>query len=354
MALNADLVAFIKESLRQGQKRDQIQQVLADAGWPVGQVRRALARFADIEFPVPVPRPATSTRPREAFLYVVMFMALFVGSFSFGGVLFALVDLTVPDPAAVPPEIIRELLRWSISQLVVACPLFLFMSRVIRRGIEAQPGGRRSKIRLQLTYLTLFVGSCVLIGTVAALVHSLLGGDLTTRFVLKALSVAGIAGCTSAYYLMDLRESERDPRGAADSARRARLPLIAAAVVTVFVVAGIVQLGPPADQRSFRLDMRRAQDLQGISSAVDRYEATHERLPESLDELLAGSNMRVASKDPVTDDAYEYLVGEGSAYQLCAVFATNTENRDPRTGGPFSRHAAGRHCFQLRAQRDRD
>ena len=98
-------------------------------------------------------------------------------------------------------------------------------------------------------------------------------------------------------------------------------------------------------------------DLQVIARAMDRYEAMHERLPATLDELQRNSDIRVAITDPVTLEPYGYETGSGTAYELCAVFELATTSaeaeRELRRGRPFSRHEAGRHCFQLRVERDR-
>ena len=353
MAVNPELVGFVREGLERGLARGQMEDVLVRAGWPADQVRRALAGFADVAFPIPVPRPAVSTRPREAFLYVVLFMALFVSAFNLGAVLFALIDLALPDPAGLPPVVIREVLRLSVAALLVASPVFAFVTRIVRRGVEAQPSARASRIRQQLTYLTLFIASCVLVGAVTAILYSFLGGELTARFVLKALTVTAIAGGAFGYYLRDLRDAERDARDARAPRRRDPLAAAAAVAVAAALVAGLVALGSPAGQRRERLDARRAQDLEAISRAVDRFEATRERLPTSLDELRRGSDTVVPILDPVTRETYGYQTGEGTAYELCAVFALATVDRDPRGARPFSRHEAGRHCFPLRADGDR-
>ena len=353
MALSPELVGFVREGLERGLAREQMRDILIRAGWPADQVRRALAGFADVEFPIPVPRPAVSTRPREAFLYVVLFMALFVSAFNLGAVLFALIDLALPDPAGLPTVVIREMLRFSVSALLVASPVFAFVTRVVRRGVEAQPSARASRIRQQLTYLTLFIASCVLVGAVTAILYSFLGGELTARFVLKTLTVTAIAGGAFGYYLQDLRAAERDPRTAREPHRRDPLPAVAGIAVAVAVVAGLVALGSPAGQRRERLDVRRASDLEAISQAIDRYETTHERLPASLDELRRGSDTQVTIADPVTGATYGYEAGEGTAYELCAVFESSTTESELRRGRPFSRHEAGRHCFQLRAAGDR-
>jgi len=49
-----------------------------------------------------------------------------------------------------------------------------------------------------------------LIGDFTSLVYSLLGGELTVRFVLKVLTVGVIAGTIFWYYLSDLRLDEKD------------------------------------------------------------------------------------------------------------------------------------------------
>ena len=116
------------------------------------------------------------------------------------------------------------------------------------------------------------------------------------------------------------------------------------------VVAGLVALGSPAGQRRERLDARRAQDLDAISQAIDRYEATRERLPATLVELQRGSDVQVAITDPVTSEPYGYEAGEGTAYELCATFELATTERELRRERRFSRHEAGRHCFPLRAR----
>ena len=353
MAISSELVGFVREGLERALPREQIADILTRAGWPPDQVRQALAGFADVESPIPVPRPTVSTRPREAFLYVVMFMALFVSAFGLGAVLFRLIDLALPDPAGLPPEVIRELLRVSVSALAVAGPVFAFVAGVVRRGVGAQPGSRASRIRLQLTYLTLFVASCVLIGAVTALIYSFLGGELTVRFVLKSLTVAAIAGGAFGYYLRDLREAEREPGEARATRRRDPVPAFAAVAAMVALVAGLAALGSPTGRRLERLDARRAQDLDAISRAIDRYEATHERLPASLDELQRNSDVQVAITDPVTLAPYGYEAGAGAAYELCATFERATVERERHRGRPFSRHEAGRHCFSLRADPDR-
>ena len=117
-----------------------------------------------------------------------------------------------PDPTASPlaPEFARQAIRWSVAYLIVAFPIFLALSRRVGRELASDPAKRGSKVRRWLTYMTLFVAAAVLIGDVANLVFSLLGGELTVRFCLKVLTVAAIAGTAFWYYLSDLRRDEQE------------------------------------------------------------------------------------------------------------------------------------------------
>jgi len=81
---------------------------------------------------------------------------------------------------------------------------------MIARQVGRDPVKRASPVRKWLTYLTLFIAATVLIGDLITLVYNALGGELTTRFLLKVLTVAVIAGGTFGYYLWDLRQDERE------------------------------------------------------------------------------------------------------------------------------------------------
>jgi hypothetical protein len=103
-------------------------------------------------------------------------------------------------------------MRWNISTLVISLPIFLYLARLTNRAVGIDPIKRMSPVRRWLTYLTLFVSACVLIGDVVNLVYSFLAGELTVRFLLKVVTVGAIAGTAFWYYLSDLRADEADAR----------------------------------------------------------------------------------------------------------------------------------------------
>jgi hypothetical protein len=212
MAASDELTGFVREALSRGVPRAEVEAVLRQAGWDPKQVSAAITAFAPIDFPVPVPRPRTSLSAREAFIYLLLFSTMYVVAFQFGSLLFNFINQAFPDPAVTQFERSRrESIRFSVSSLIVALPVFLYMSRLTHRETALDPAKRTSSVRRWLTYLTLFSAACVLIGDVTTLIYNLLGGELSTRFVLKVLVVAAIAGTIFWFYLSDLRDVEREP-----------------------------------------------------------------------------------------------------------------------------------------------
>ena len=210
-AATQHLELFVREALIKGASRDTIEAALAAAGWTPEQTRDALNAYAEVNFPVPVPKPRPYLSPREAFLYLVLFVTLYLSAYHLGSLLFDFINRTFPD--AVNPGNARyfaQSMRWSVASLVIAFPVFLFVARYLGKDLARNPVKRLSAVRRWLTYLTLFVAATVLIGDLITLVYNLLGGELSVRFVLKVLVVGLIAGAIFGYYLRDLRREEKE------------------------------------------------------------------------------------------------------------------------------------------------
>ncbi|HET9358675.1 MAG TPA: DUF5671 domain-containing protein [Vicinamibacterales bacterium] len=215
MATGDHLLDFVKDALGRGVPRPQIEEALRKAGWTADQIRGALTAFAEVDFPIPVPRARPYLSAREAFMYLVLFGTLYSSAYSLGSLAFDFINIAFPDPAAgssfrETEEYVRQSIRWSVSMLIVAFPVFMYTSLLTGRAISLDPTKRASKVRRWLTYWTLFIAACALIGDVTTLVYNLLGGELTVRFMLKVIVVALIAGTAFTYYLRDLRQDEEE------------------------------------------------------------------------------------------------------------------------------------------------
>jgi hypothetical protein len=214
VSVNEELLGFVREALTRGVPRTDLESALRTAGWPPPAVQDALGSFADAGLSMPVPRPRPSLEAREAFLYLVLFGTLYVAAFNLGSLLFDLINYWLPDPSRQPSGVpahvyAAQAIRWSSSALIVATPVFLAMTALTAREIRRDPIKRASKVRRALTYATLLIAAVVLIGDVTTLVYNVLGGELTTRFLLKVLVVAAIAASGFGYYLATLRADEK-------------------------------------------------------------------------------------------------------------------------------------------------
>ena len=212
MAVNEDLTGFVREALNRGLPRDDIRAALSQADWSNEEVQAALHTFAAVDFAIPVPRKRPSLSAREAFEYLILFGALYLNAFSLGRLLFQFINLGFPDPLWSQPRIdaIPQAIRWSIATLMVATPVFLYSARVNSKALAKSPLMRLSPVRRWLTYLTLAIAAGVLAGDSINLVYNVLSGEVTFRFLLKALTIGGISGTVYFYYLSDLRRDEQE------------------------------------------------------------------------------------------------------------------------------------------------
>jgi len=210
MATTEELHTFVRDALATGASRAGVEEVLTKSGWSTAQAQGALAEFADVAFPIPVPRPRLHLDARDTFLYFVLFSTLYVSAYHFGNLIFEFIHRAFPDPAfGARAAYVQSAVRWSLASLIIAVPVFLFVSHRTSKAIQDDPAKRGSKARRWLTYLTLSIASVVLIGDFITLVYNLLSGELSPRFILKVLTVAFIAGGIFIYYLWDLRAEEK-------------------------------------------------------------------------------------------------------------------------------------------------
>jgi hypothetical protein len=207
MASTDELVPFVRDALARGVSRPLIRDTLLAAGWSSSQANEALAAFADGDFPIPVPRPRPYVDAREVFLYLAMFAAMYLSMVNFGGIVFSLIEHAFPRPNY-PQISLAERVRFSVSVLIVAAPLFLYLFALLNREAHEDPGKRVSPIRRKLTYLTLFISGAVIIGVVVCTIYGFLGGDVTMRFLLKLLTVGAIAGAVFLFFRRDLGSGE--------------------------------------------------------------------------------------------------------------------------------------------------
>lgn len=202
------LTTFVDASLRAGASRSEVAIALAEAGWSTNQIAEGLTSFAEVDFVVPVPKPKAQLSARDAFVYLVIFGTLYLSAFYLGDLLFQFVNLAFPDELQDRAVYVYRQIRWSTSAIIVAFPVFLYVSYRALNEVAHDATRRTSAVRRWLTYLTLFIAASIIVGDLISLVDNLLSGGLTARFLLKTSIVGLIAGIVFGYYLWSIKADD--------------------------------------------------------------------------------------------------------------------------------------------------
>lgn len=341
------LIEFIRLAKERQVSDDFIVTLLRQRAWPESGIFRAFSAYYEGVLGAPVPSRGTRIeQARDAFLYLLAFITL--GFWMVALILLAdvLIDRAFPSALDVSFSVLffRREAASSLATLIIAFPLYLFVSRLIAREVGRRIESLDSGVRKWLTYIALVLTAVTLLGDAVAFLSEFLRGDLTVRFALKALVLFVVAGGIFWYYLGTVRPEAR-------GASRDRLfGLAATAAVCVAVALGFTAVGTPASERALSLDERRVEYLQRVAQAIKSEWAAAPRgtfkLPQDLDQIPSLS--ADVLKDPVTRQRFEYMPGVGASYRLCANFDTENRGQSPE---PTWEHSAGHYCFMLDAAR---
>ena len=343
---------FIERALAAGQSRDAIATALQSAGWPDDQVRAALTQWAEVPFAMPVPRPVPVASARQAFQYLLLFLALYLSAWQGGYLLFALIEHLLPDAIdGLRAPLEGGGVRWAIALLVVTWLLYLWLARLIGTERRHQPMARLSGVRRWLTWMALLVSATVIVGDLATLVYSLLGGELSLRFTLKVGVVGAIAGSIFGWYLGELRADDGNPPAAAANThgllRHGRAVLtIATALLLALLVTVIGLRSSPSQLRAERIDRLASADLQQLEQAIIQWQQTHDQLPPDLETLFQQPGQNLPRQPAAGGAPYSYRRIDAQRFALCATYLSDSAHWQTRSyDWP---HPAGEHCHTRR------
>jgi len=284
-------------------------------------------------------------------------MTLYIAVISFLTVIFQYINVLLPDVLDHSTRQIYDLIRGASSALIVAFPIYVWISSIIAKDAAKHPRKRELGIRKWLVYLTLLVAAITMIIYLIQLVNGFYGGGLSLAFGMKVLAVLLVTGGVFGYYLWDVREANIQ-----FSVIR-RIAWGSGIVVLATIVSGFFIAGSPTHQRELRLDDQRVADLEEIQSQVVYYWQQKDVLPRTLTLLsdpIAGFAMPT---DPQTEQLYDYQVTGDLSFELCANFAAASVSDggsispsedvtyDPSSGRPVAQlqgnwqHDAGKACF---------
>lgn len=293
--------------------------------------------------------------PRDFFIHIGAMLALYVSVFSLLALLFQVINIAYPDPINYYMDPYSSGIRWAIASIFIVFPVYLVLSWLISKDFRINPDKRNLGVRRWLVYLTLFFAGITIATDLIVLINSFLGGEITSRFVLKVLSILILVGLVFAYYLLDLKTKR---------VKIAKLPktfgIIAIVIVLASLVAGFGVMGSPITQRQIRYDQQKISDLQGIQWQVINYWQQKGALPNDLSELSDPISSYMVPPDP-QGGSYEYRKVGTLSFELCAEF--NRSSKDDIKNRSISRpyitepyfygvdsggweHEQGKKCFE--------
>lgn len=297
-------------------------------------------------------RPKTT--PRDFFLYVGAMVTLYWSAGSLIALLFRSIDTVLRDQLEFYLDPYSSGIRFAIASLIVVFPISVILFRIIKREALADPRKLLLPIRRWLYALTIFITGAALAGDVIALLSSFLGGELTARFVLKVISVLVVAGLIFWFCLTEIRMSSASPARV-----RREFLYFAPLLVLAAIIYGFVVMGSPMSIRALRFDERRIQDLRSVQWQIVNYWQQKGRFPKSLADLEDTISGYRNPTDPRTKESYEFTLGEGYSFELCAAFELPSRSDSGALIGPHPikarlelaydenwEHAAGRVCFE--------
>lgn len=280
---------------------------------------------------------------KDFFLWLGAMVALYVFIVTFILLIHQYIQVWFPDVALEPygSSFYSETIRFAIASLIVSFPLYVWLTRMLHQDIRKNPLKKELWVRRWLVFLALFVGGLAMAIDFIVVINTFLSGELTTRFLLKALVILVVVGAAFWYYLNELRGTwelqERQSK---------IVGAVVGIIVLISIVGGFFVVGSPFDERQYRIDEERIGDLSSIQSQIIFYWQAKQELPtalEDLDDPLSGFSVPT---DPETEESYVYRQVDGTTFELCATFAKESRDDIRRFDGESWEHEAGEACFE--------
>jgi hypothetical protein len=230
-------------------------------------------------------------------------------------------------------------ISWPVSTLIIFFPIYILLMWLLEHDYRTEPERRHVGVRKWLTYITLFFAGLSIAGDLVTVIYYFIDGqELTTGFILKALSILVVALGVFFYYISDLMNK-------INSTSRNVWAIVSSLIILGAIIWGFSVLGSPRTQQLYKYDEQKVSDLQNIDGLITNYWQLQNKLPNSLEESVSVLNTRPYTivTDRQTQKSYEYKKTGDKTYELCAEF-----NRQGSSGGDFSYiwdHPIGHHCF---------
>jgi hypothetical protein len=183
--------------------------------------------------------------PRDVFTYLLTTISLYVSAAGAMLIISGLADYWFPGLEYLG-EPWTESARIGISMAIVAFPILLYLTKLSRTRLRSGETSPDSRLRQAFIYLSLFVASVVVLVDLMVVIYDLLSGDLTARFLMKAVGLLLLAGLVFRYYQLDLSIRPEGPMGGIPQVSAVAAPLAAEGSAAVPGEGSTASPAPPS------------------------------------------------------------------------------------------------------------
>ncbi len=210
-----------------------------------------------------------------------------------------------------------ETIRGALATLIIVFPVFLLLSYFWKQASNVNLGHIDSIIRKWMIYLILFLSGIVVVVDLVTLVKYFVAGEITNRFLLKVTATLVVAVLAGTYYLLEMKKKK------VSKMIPTLFAVMSGGLVLLAIIWSFSVIGSPKEQRAWRLDDRRVQDLQSIQWQVISHWQQKESLPMNLSELANPLSGFMVPVDPEFEKGltYEYNRTGDMSFELCATFS---------------------------------
>lgn len=291
-----------------------------------------------------------------AFLYLLTLVTLGFTAFAIGDILFSLITKYVPDPLLDNTAWAYRDLKFSIASLIITAPLFIVLANYIQKYIKSERISLESQVRKWLSFVTIFIASCIIIGVLIGIIVNYLDGNLSLRMFLELVVVLAISTMILLYNIFDIRRQDVPKK----NILRMVFNWVVIPLSIISLVIAFFLVESPTQARSRRVDEKTMNTMSQIKSGLENYYYNDKNLPNDLDTLKnQGDKYYIYAEDFSTIDkdhviSYERL--EANRYTMCADFLLSSEQIKEITYDTYMAemfpHNAGNNCFTYELKAD--
>ncbi len=371
------VVEYVGELIEKGIGKSEIKTRLLAVGWSEEQIESAYGQ-ALIQNGAPTPEDekefvtGKKSSAMEIAVNLFSFVLLGVVATALGVLFYQIINKYFPDPLArsyYRGRFSTKAIHYSISALLIGFPMYYFSMRLWFRSFRRGEGKIETLLTKWLTYLVLLIASIVIVGDLIIALFTFLQGEISIRFILKAVTILGIFGAIFWFYFLERRKIQY--RQEISHKTFQIFGLVISVIIVTGIILGFMAGGLPAMERKRSFDEQRANDLADISQCLENYARQYKRLPNSLEELNKTTYSHCANKkDPETKKPYEYRIvsqsktvgkNKEAEFELCANFSLKSEDNSVSNSSPYYarqnqwfQHTAGRNCDRMQVVLERE